>query len=129
MKKCFERCWLLGRGAWEVPTFDINIDNELKKWFSYRGVPGFELLAMELKMTGSYVSRQLSNDGVDVKPHIVEPSINFLCCYRRATELVKVYTNKRDVTWLNLYLMQVVYYDVLVVSIMHLHGLQKGGLR
>lgn len=39
-------------------------------------------------MRGLYVSRQLSNAGVVVREHVVDPSINFLCCYRRATELV-----------------------------------------
>lgn len=53
-----------------------------------RGVPGFELLAMELKLAGVYVSRQLSFHGVKVNMPLVTPSRNFACAYRRATELV-----------------------------------------
>lgn len=60
-----------------------------------RGLPGLEMLAMELKMAGVYVSRQLSFHGVYFKIHEAKTTQGFLCAYRRSIELVlnKIFYN------------------------------------
>lgn len=56
----------------------------------FRGLPGLEMLTMEMKIAGVFLSRQLSFANVLVHQETVKPSEYLQITYGRAAQLVRI---------------------------------------
>lgn len=56
---------------------------------SYRGVGAMELVAMEMKLRGMYIARQLSFQGVTFRIEDIPLEEDFAKCYNKSVQLVR----------------------------------------
>lgn len=54
----------------------------------FRGVGAMELVAMEMKLRGMYIARQLSFQGVTFRIEDIPLEENFVKCYNKSVQLV-----------------------------------------
>lgn len=63
-------------------------------WFVYRGVGAMEIVAMDMKVSGMYIARQLSFSGVSFRIEEIGLDSDFKLVYNKAAKLVKISDNK-----------------------------------
>ncbi len=56
----------------------------------FRGVGAMELVAMDMKLRGTYIARQLSFKGVSFKVEEIPISSSFVNIYNSAVDLVRI---------------------------------------
>lgn len=59
-------------------------------WFVYRGVGAMEIVAMDMKVSGMYIARQLSFSGVSFRIEEIGLDNDFKLVYNKAAKLVKI---------------------------------------
>lgn len=59
-------------------------------WFVYRGVGAMEIVAMDMKVSGMYIARQLSFSGVSFRIEEIGLDTDFKLVYNKAAKLVKI---------------------------------------
>lgn len=63
-------------------------------WLVYRGVGAMEIVAMDMKVSGMYIARQLSFSGVSFRIEEIGLDSDFKLVYNKAAKLVKSPDNK-----------------------------------
>lgn len=58
--------------------------------FVFRGVGAMEIVAMDMKVSGMYIARQLSFSGVSFRIEEIGLDIDFIKVYNKAAKLVSV---------------------------------------
>lgn len=66
-------------------------------WFVYRGVGAMEIVAMDMKVSGMYIARQLSFSGVSFRIEEIGLDNDFQLVYNKAAKLVMIPGNDSDV--------------------------------
>lgn len=73
----------------------IKLCGKILMWFVYRGVGAMEIVAMDMKVSGMYIARQLSFSGVSFRIEEIRLDNDFKLVYNKAAKLVKI----PDDTW------------------------------
>lgn len=63
-------------------------------WFVYRGVGAMEIVAMDMKVSGMYIARQLSFSGVSFRIEEIGIDSDLKLVYNKAAKLVKMPDHK-----------------------------------
>lgn len=72
---------------------------------SYRGVGAMEIVAMDMKVSGMYIARQLSFSGVSFRIEEITLDEEFKVVYNKAARLVRdFYITHCEQSWLRLLL-------------------------
>lgn len=72
----------------------IELRGIILMWLVYRGVGAMEIVAMDMKVSGMYIARQLSFSGVSFRIEEIGLDSDFKLVYNKAAKLVKIPDNK-----------------------------------